>query len=123
MYPDELLADVIWVFKGQKYASMENFAKAVSEYNLRIRERDWEPGKVVLNNKTIKIFYEHWLEDLDVDAEATLTSSGDVFTAGELLWLINKELEGKELGDHCFFEGLYNEEKNGRAEYLIYLGS
>ena len=123
MYPEQIMADVLWIFKGQSYASRDEFISDVSAYNMRIHKKDWEPDEVVLNSKTVKVFYEYWNDDMDVSAESVFTASGDSFTAAELLYLINQELADKELGDHVFFEGLYNEKKNGKAEYLIFLGS
>lgn len=59
------------------------------------------------------------------DIEALLSAdNGRCFTSGELLMKVHNQLAGKDLGDHCFFEGLERvETEDGIPRWRVRLGS
>ncbi len=59
-----------------------------------------------------------WLVDVGEQVEDSC------FTRGELLMKVQNQLEGKDLGDHCFFEGLERvETEDGIPRWRVRLGS
>lgn len=127
-YPKEVMSNTRWAFYGGKYASQEDFVRAVTQYQTDMKT-EWDPEQIVLPYKEVTILYEYRDEDEEDQTEEdfNLTADKDFFTAGELLFKIhNQVVEKLENDDHHFFEGLIllsDDDNTGIPCYMLSQGS
>lgn len=133
---DRVLPAIAWTFQAKSYNSPREFDADVAEYqrNILADRAQWDANEIVVDAPEIELCYMCWIkgmEDLNpnetllddeeeafdddnedsgyyqVEICARLRASNEKnFTALDLLYQMEKQLIGKELGDHIFFEGL-----------------
>jgi hypothetical protein len=128
-YPDEMMHDVHWSFRGPKYRSRTKFVEAVRQYYRDVElDGDWRPGEVVLRVPRVRLSPDvactDWDEHPVVEVRA---DDGEAFTAGELLFKAHNAFVALlRDGDHVFFEGFTldsNQQKGKPPLYNVDLGS
>lgn len=148
---EELLNHIYWAFdeKIYTYTSVNAFSEDLKRY-MEDNRKNWKPEETAIKAGATYIVYEAFLSgkeellanekvvdesDLDeenridglfqTDIEALLSANdGRCFTSGELLMKVHNQLAGKDLGDHCFFEGLERvETEDGIPRWRVRLGS
>ena len=129
MHPETLLKGIAWCLSDTKYASLDEFIRAVSDYQLELEcNEDWNATDTATPAAKLTVVTEEVYDENDeeVDLKFEFTSDGESFTNGELLFRLHnafaeKMCAGYEFGDHRFFEGLnYVNGSDGR--YVCYLG-
>lgn len=138
----DLLGNIAWVFNDTKYATIDAFSKAVSEYQDEIMKdrASWNPDEVIIDAPTFKVQYMAWIKDANSLTEnETLLEDDDFFDdpdnsddglfqaeiiaqfnadngknvpAKEVLYKLHHLMQTKELGDHVFFEGLQEDDSH-----------
>lgn len=146
---EELLNHIYWAFDEKTYTSVDTFSEDLKSY-MEDNRKNWKPEETAVKAGKVYIVYEAFLSgkeellanekvvdesDLDeenridglfqTDIEALLSANnGRCFTSGELLMKVHNQLAGKDLGDHCFFEGLERvETEDGIPRWRVRLGS
>lgn len=146
---EEMLNHIYWAFDEKTYTSVDTFSEALKSY-MEDNRKNWKPEETAVKAGKAYIVYEAFLSgkeellanekvvdesDLDeenridglfqTDIEALLSANnGRCFTSGELLMKVHNQLAGKDLGDHCFFEGLeWVEMEDGIPRWRVRLGS
>ena len=135
---EEMLNHIYLAFDEKTYTSVDTFSEDLKSY-MEDNCKNWKPEETAVEAGKVYIVYEAFLSgreellanekvvdesDLDeenridglfqTDIEALLSAdNGRCFTSGELLMKVHKQLAGKDLGDHCFFEGLEGVETEG----------
>ncbi len=135
-FEDHILSDIAWSFQTKLYVNSSEFDTDAAQYQRDILadQAAWNADEIVLDLPEIELCYMCWIkgmEDLNPN-EALLdnedeafdeengddgyfqveicariqASNGKNFTMLDLLYQMEKQLRGKELGDHIFFEGL-----------------
>lgn len=108
-FPKTLLKDVYWAFGGRIYEDMEAFNHRIGKYQIDITEKDsWQPDTLLIEASKIKIVYETWEGDDEVEKELVLSSDNNrFFTKGEFMFKLHNAVTESLKGiDHSFFEGL-----------------
>ena len=148
---DRVLSAIAWTFQAKSYHNYQEFDANVAEYQRDILgdRAQWDANEIVVDAPEIELCYMCWIkgmEDLnpneillDDEEEAfdedngddgyfqveicarIQASNGKNFTALDLLYQMEKQLIGKELGDHIFFEGLDRVENNSGDTPLYYI--
>lgn len=149
-----ILSNIYWAFNQEGFKSIEKYNAAIHQYQADIvqEKASWHPNEIIIQSPVIEIGYEAWVESINelqenetlIDDEAAAfdednsddglyqveicatlqASNGEHFTALELMYALQKQLQGKELGDHIFFEGLSLAETESEIPfYFINLGS
>ncbi|MGE8380608.1 MAG: DUF1266 domain-containing protein [Sphingobacterium sp.] len=148
---DAVLSAIAWTFQAKSYHSSQEFDADVAEYQRDILadRAQWDANEIVVDAPEIELCYMCWIkgmEDLnpneillDDEEEAfdedngddgyfqveicarIQASNGKNFTALDLLYQMEKQLIGKELGDHIFFEGLDRVENHSGDTPLYYI--
>jgi hypothetical protein len=128
--PINVMRGVRWRFDRKSYASPEEFAAAVIEYQRRLgrppESLRFRPSALAVRVRAIVLGFEYAdpAESAYREAQMTLESSDPAgFRQGELLWKIHQALSAYDLSDHCFFEGLYLGEGGERPVYCLLQGS
>ncbi|WP_104382438.1 DUF1266 domain-containing protein [Sphingobacterium sp. HMA12] len=133
---DHVLSAIAWTFQAKSYRSSQEFEVDVAEYQRDILadRAQWDANEIVVDAAEIELCYMCWIKDMEdlnpnetllddeeeafdednedsgyyqVEICARLRASNEKnFTALDLLYQMEKQLIGKELGDHIFFEGL-----------------
>ena len=146
---EEMLNHIYWDFDEKTYTSVDTFSEDLKSY-MEDNRKNWKPEETAVKAGKVYIVYEAFLSgreellanekvvdesDLDeenridglfqTDIEALLSANnGRCFTSGELLMKVHNQLAGKDLGDHCFFEGLERVEmEDGIPRWRVRLGS
>ena len=126
---NQIMADTIWSFIGEKFRDRTAFSDEVREYHLDIDGEDsWKPEEVVLDAPRVQVAYEYW-DDEGEELEALLdltAANAKNFTALDLLFqLHNATVEHLRDNDHHFFEGLdvEAEQTDGVLRATLWLGS
>lgn len=146
---EEMLNHIYWAFDEKTYTSVDTFSEDLKSY-MEDNCKNWKPEGTAVEAGKVYIVYEAFLSgreellanekvvdesDLDeenrvdglfqTDIEALLSAdNGRCFTSGELLMKVHNQLAGKDLGDHCFFEGLERvETEDGIPRWRVRLGS
>lgn len=146
---EEMLNHIYWAFDEKTYTSVDTFSEDLKSY-MEDNCKNWKPEETAVEAGKVYIVYEAFLSgreellanekvvdesDLDeenridglfqTDIEALLSAdNGRCFTSGELLMKVHNQLAGKDLGDHCFFEGLERvETEDGIPRWRVRLGS
>ena len=146
---EEMLNHIYWDFDEKTYTSVDTFSEDLKSY-MEDNCKNWKPEETAVEAGKVYIVYEAFLSgreellanekvvdesDLDeenridglfqTDIEALLSANnGRCFTSGELLMKVHNQLAGKDLGDHCFFEGLERvETEDGIPRWRVRLGS
>ena len=146
---EEMLNHIYWAFDEKTYTSVDTFSEDLKSY-MEDNRKNWKPEETAVKAGKVYIVYEAFLSgkeellanekvvdesDLDeenridglfqTDIEALLSANnGRCFTSGELLMKVHNQLAGKDLGDHCFFEGLERvETEDGIPRWRVRLGS
>lgn len=146
---EEMLNHIYWAFDEKTYTSVDTFSEDLKSY-MEDNCKNWKPEETAVEAGKVYIVYEAFLSgreellanekvvdesDLDeenridglfqTDIEALLSvDNGRCFTSGELLMKVHNQLAGKDLGDHCFFEGLERvETEDGIPRWRVRLGS
>jgi hypothetical protein len=116
-FPDYLLCDTLWDFKGQDtYSSQAAFEVAVlrhhqeaGEWAPDIRpEEHWQPAAVILESPRVivRYFYDSIGEEQIWQEVELVSDNGESFTAGELLYkLHNAAIRHMSCSGHHWFEG------------------
>lgn len=146
---EEMLNHIYWAFDEKTYTSVDTFSEDLKSY-MEDNCKNWKPEETAVEAGKVYIVYEAFFSgreellanekvvdesDLDeenridglfqTDIEALLSAdNGRCFTSGELLMKVHNQLAGKDLGDHCFFEGLERvETEDGIPRWRVRLGS
>lgn len=124
-YPEEIMADVPWIFEEPKFSTQAEFVDAVHQHHREFEEEIvWQPEAVVLPFRRVRV--EHGFDDDEGGIEFTADHASG-FTAGELLFKVhNAFVEELQELDHRFFEGFSLLEASEGDEpplYEIDLGS
>ena len=124
--PQEIMADVPWIFEEPKFSSQAEFVDAVHQYHRDMEVAEWQPETIVLRCLRVRVEHDYGEESEESSAEFT-ADSPIAFTEGELLFKAhNAFVEQLQDLDHCFFEGfslLEQPESGAPPVYEIDLGS
>src|SRR5262245_34934581 len=129
--PREVLGDVSWSFRDERFADRAAFDAEVRQEQIDIHGQDtWRPDEVALACPRVRIVCDDFEEEGEPEDDPILdfrADDGESFTAGELLFKLHHAIAGRfYLGDHVFFEGLHlqrSPEQGGTPVYDLYLGS
>lgn len=121
------MTNVYWSF-GEKYESLEEFEKAVEEYNNNISDDHmWDPNEVVIDSEKAIIFFEAlWKDEDDILEVEIKAKDGKALKMGEVLFqLTNASSEFFKGADAKFFEGLSDsgEKEGNKPIYHMWIGS
>jgi len=124
--PRNVLEDVFWAFRGNRFDDHAEFTTQVQEYQRRIRGEDsWRPDETVMPAPRVRVEYfgiasadDDEYQDFTLDLVA---DDGRAFTAGELLLKLHNEVvERLRDADHQYFEGLELQRSRGPQDMPVY---
>ena len=121
-YPDELLWEVSWTFRGHVFADRAAFDAAVTEFQSADSSDVWRPNEVVLHAHRVRVSPDvHWHLTDDHPTAEFAADNGSSFTAGELLFKVhNRFVSELQQMDHKYFEGLTLDEDSDPGETPLY---
>ena len=121
-YPDELLSDVSWTFRGHVFADRATFDAAVAECQSDDSGEVWRPNEVILHAPRVRVSPDvHWHLTDDHPTAEFAADNGASFTAGELLFKVhNRFVSELQQMDHKYFEGLTLDEDSHPGETPVY---
>ncbi|NHZ81965.1 hypothetical protein F2P44_22195 [Massilia sp. CCM 8695] len=116
--PKTLMRDCCWSFSGSIFTDRKVFEAEFEAYQKDIRGiASWDPGHLELQAPQIRVQYECWEGDDQIEPIVTLSAAdGVAFSAGELMFLLhNAVVEQLDDIDHHFFEflTLASQQENG----------
>ncbi|WP_024482386.1 tetratricopeptide repeat protein [Cellulophaga baltica] len=129
--PEDVLTDVLWSFRTDKFESLELFSKALLEYNTRIKPNsNIDIDRIFNRSKEITVGYMFWGENEDGEEDqfeesfVVKTTNNKGFSVKEFLYKVHNEIcEQMEDEDNVFFEGLTPyDDGTERPFYLINQG-
>jgi len=129
--PEDVLTDVLWSFRTNKFESLELFSKALLEYNTRIKPNSSiDIDRIFNRSKEITVGYMYWGENEDGEEDqfeesfVVKTTNSKGFSLKEFLYKVHNEIcEQMEDEDNVFFEGLTPfDDGTERPFYLINQG-
>jgi hypothetical protein len=133
--PERVMSTIVWTFQAKSYHSIDEFDASVVKYqhDILAERAQWDAAEVVVDVPEMELCYMCWIKGMeDLNPNETLlddedafdedneddgnyqveisariqASNGKNFTSLDLLYQMEQQLSGKELGDHIFFEGL-----------------
>jgi hypothetical protein len=100
------MPDVCWSFAGVRFDDRLQFETELRQYQEDIRGiKEWDPREVVVRAPQIRVKYECWDQDEEIEPIVTLAAEdGKAFTSGELLFSLHNAVvtQLSEI-DHHFF--------------------
>ncbi|MCR1025819.1 hypothetical protein NQT66_13435 [Cellulophaga baltica] len=129
--PEDVLTDVLWSFRTDKFDSLELLSKALLEYNTRIKPNSSiDIDRIFNRSKEITVGYTFWGENEDGEEDqfeesfVVKTTNSKGFSLKEFLYKVHNEIcEQMEDEDNVFFEGLMPyDDGTERPFYLIKQG-
>ena len=105
-----IAGNTAWCFSKNAQQNLEEFNHEIARYNqVVLGENDsWNAHEIVIPQINIGIVFQHWTQQNERKYEyMALTASNEQgFSLLDLIFQIQLQLAGIDLGDHLFFEGL-----------------